>query len=175
MLPGNVGTPCWIYEGSSGEGGCVLAHHSCQCLQGNLSRGLQWYPSTIWPLWHSCWCLQGWLWIMSFPDQRPAFWKQAWSVCYINSMLSCPNGSHIHRILRAPEELQIVSPCRENISKFTDQWDINSPCLPQALAREDLFREWTLNFSGFEQEKEPVEFPWLSSPQLLSETISYVC
>lgn len=113
MLPGKVGTPCWIYEGSNGEGGCILAHHSCQCLQGNWSRGLQWYPSTIWPLWHSCWCLQGWLWIMSFSDQRPAFWMQAWSVCYINSLRFCPNGSHSHRILRASEELQIVAPCGE--------------------------------------------------------------
>lgn len=78
-------------------------------MQGNRSRGLQWYPSTIWPLWHSGWCLQGWLWIPSFSDQRPAFWMQAWSVCYINSLRSCPNSSSSCRI-RASEELHIVAP-----------------------------------------------------------------
>lgn len=47
---------------------------------------------------------------MSFSDQRPAFWMQAWSVYYINSLRSCSNGSHSHRILRASEVLQIMAP-----------------------------------------------------------------
>lgn len=62
-----------------------------------------------------------------------------------------------------------MSSCRENTSKFNDQWTTNSPCLPHVLARENLFREWTLNFSGIAyKEKEAIEFPWLNSPQQLS-------
>lgn len=69
-----------------------------------------------------------------------------------------------------------MSPCRETTSEFNDQWDINSPCFPQVLARENLFGEWTLYFSGFAyKEKEAAEFPWLNSPQLLSGTISSAC
>lgn len=143
MLPGKAGTPCWIYGGSDGEGGCILAHCRCQCLRGNQSRGLQWYPSTIWPRWHSCCCLQGWLWIMSFSDQRPEFWMQAWSVCYINSFHSFPNGSHSRRFLRASEELQMVVPHGEMTPpSFLTRGVLTHPvllmlCLERACFRED--------------------------------------
>lgn len=69
-----------------------------------------------------------------------------------------------------------MSPCRETTSEFNDQWDINSLCLPQVLARKNLFGEWALTFSDFiYKEKDAVEFPWLNSPQLLSGTISCAC
>lgn len=82
--------------------------------------------------WHSCWCLQGWLWIMSFSDQRPAFWIQAWRD--INSLRFCPNGSYSHRILRASEELQIVAPHGE----------ISPPSLPTSgiLSHTVLLVSW---------------------------------
>lgn len=97
--------------------------------------------------WHSCWCLQGWLWIMSFSDQRPAFWIQAWRD--INSLRFCPNGSYSHRILRASEELQIVAPHGEITPPIYQPVGyyliLSSSCLGQrglVLSRMDLYFFW---------------------------------
>lgn len=100
---------------------------------------------------------------------------QAWSVCYTNSLSSCPNGSHSHRIFRASEKLQIVSPHAETTPKGLPASGIltHPVLLMSGLERVCFEKNGNLFFSAFEY-KEQVEFPWHLLQQL-SGAISCVC